>query len=142
MLFRSVEKSENLLPFQFDATDCPDLFPSLVVLASRIIGTSVIKGVSRLHNKESDRSNALLQEFSKLGCKIDIVDDDMIIYGGCQFRSGVVHSHHDHRIAMALAIAGMSAKEIVIEHSDSVAKSFPDFFKILKEAGGNVSLMN
>ena len=70
-----------LKPFHFDATDCPDLFPPLVALASVCHGSSFIKGVSRLAHKESDRALTLQEEFGKLGVDILINGDVMGIKG-------------------------------------------------------------
>ncbi|MDP4797817.1 MAG: 3-phosphoshikimate 1-carboxyvinyltransferase, partial [Crocinitomicaceae bacterium] len=73
---------ENRRAFTFDATDCPDLFPALVVLALGCSGKSTVKGVRRLKNKESDRGTVLQREFNKLGIKIELLDDEMHIFGG------------------------------------------------------------
>src|SRR5688572_30834393 len=68
--------------FEFDATDCPDLFPPLVALAAYCKGQTKIRGVSRLTHKESNRANTLQEEFSKMNVKIDLDDETMIIHGG------------------------------------------------------------
>jgi 3-phosphoshikimate 1-carboxyvinyltransferase len=122
-----------LLPFSFDATDCPDLFPPLVALASYCKGTSIIKGVHRLQHKESDRGKALQEEFAKLGIVIKVENDSMIIEGTGVIKSATVHSHHDHRIAMACAVAALKAEgKVVIESAEAIDKSYPAFLKILK----------
>jgi len=118
-------------PFVFDATECPDLFPPLVALAANASGISRIKGAHRLKHKESDREHALKTEFKKLGIKIETEADFLLVTGG-PILGGNVFSHHDHRIAMALAVAGLNASGPVdIEHPECVAKSYPDFFKDL-----------
>ena len=71
----------GLKSFHFDATECPDLFPPLVALASLCSGSSFIKGVSRLAHKESDRALTLQEEFGKLGVDILINGDVMGIKG-------------------------------------------------------------
>lgn len=130
-------------PFQFDATECPDLFPALVVLAAYAKGISTIKGVNRLEHKESNRSDTLKKEFSKLGVQIIIDNDEMIIYGTGIVNGGIVNSHSDHRITMACAIAALKAEsKIIIQESESINKSYPDFFKHLISLGANVSLTN
>ena len=63
-------ENRSLKPFRFDATDCPDLFPPLVALASGCVGKSEIKGLERLAHKESDRAKALTSEFGKLGISV------------------------------------------------------------------------
>jgi 3-phosphoshikimate 1-carboxyvinyltransferase len=121
-----------LKAFHFNATDCPDLFPPLVALASFCVGKTVIEGVSRLAHKESDRALTLQEEFGKLGVSITLQDDLMIIDGGKGVTGGVVHSRHDHRIAMACAVAALKANGVVeIEDADAINKSYPHFFKDL-----------
>lgn len=127
--------------FDFDATDCPDLFPPLVALASHLPGTSVIRGVHRLKHKESDRSTALQTEFGKLGVPISVVDDMLQIEGVGAIRSGLVDAQGDHRIAMALAVAALGASGPVrISGAESVRKSYPDFWRDLQSLGATVSL--
>lgn len=119
----------GLVPFEFDAMDCPDLFPALVVLAAKCKGTSVLKGVHRLAHKESDRGLALQSEFGKMGVKIELKEDEMRIHGTGEWVGAEVDSHHDHRIAMCLAIAGSGAKgETHITHAEAVSKSYPGFW--------------
>ena len=123
----------NIHPFEFDAENCPDLFPALVVLASKCKGVSTIKGVGRLEHKESNRGIALQSEFGKMGLKIDLNDNDMLIHGTGCLEGAVVSSHHDHRIAMSLAIAGSFANgETIVQNSEAVGKSYPDFWEHLR----------
>jgi 3-phosphoshikimate 1-carboxyvinyltransferase len=129
--------------FDFDATDCPDLFPPLVALAAYCKGKSTIKGVSRLTHKESNRAITLQDEFDIMGVQIDIEDDIMIVHGDGIIKGADVHSHHDHRIAMACAVAALKANDItVIEEAQAVNKSYPDFYEHLKMLGADVSLDN
>jgi 3-phosphoshikimate 1-carboxyvinyltransferase len=130
-----------LKPFQFDATDSPDLFPPLVVLASYCRGVSMIHGISRLTIKESNRAATLQEEFTKLGVRIELVDDAMRIHGGATVRGGITAaSHHDHRIAMALATAAAAAETpVVINDAECISKSYPDFFADLKRMRVSIS---
>lgn len=123
-----VEKND-LKPFEADLTDYPDLFPSLGILAAGIKGTSVLSGVSRLYNKESNRAEALVKELSNVGVDIKILQDKMIIKGKGYINGGVIDSHNDHRIAMMAAIAACIAKNnIVIKNAEATNKSYPNFF--------------
>lgn len=127
--------------FYFDATDCPDLFPPLVALAAYCKGKTTIKGVSRLAHKESNRALTLQDEFDKMGVTIDLEEDLMIVQGGGKVKGADVHSQHDHRIAMACAVAALGAtEETVVEEAQAVSKSYPDFYKDLKKLGAAVSL--
>ena len=129
--------------FEFDATDCPDLFPPLVVLAAYCKGTTTIKGVNRLIHKESNRAISLQEEFGKMGVRIEWNDDEMQIYGGNTIKGAEVHSRHDHRIAMAMAVAALRAdSETTIKDAEAINKSYPDFFWHLKKLGADVTLPN
>jgi len=129
--------------FEFDATDCPDLFPPLVALASYCNGKSKVIGVNRLIHKESNRAITLQDEFDMMGVRIDLEDDVMIIHGGGIVKGADVHSHHDHRIAMACAIAALKANsETVIEEALAVQKSYPYFYADLQSLGALVESNN
>jgi 3-phosphoshikimate 1-carboxyvinyltransferase len=131
--------STSLKAFQFNAMECPDLFPPLVALAACCEGKSVIEGVSRLAHKESDRGLTLQEEFGKMGIQIVLQDNLMIIEGGKGLKGTTVHSRHDHRIAMACAVAALKAdKAVTIEHADAINKSYPDFFDHIRKLGAGV----
>ncbi len=122
-----------LKAFDFDATDCPDLFPPLVCLASYCKGETRIRGAGRLIHKESNRAETLREEFGKLGVSVTVEQDIMVVKGsGC--KGGIVSSHGDHRIAMACAVAAIASENGVdIEGSEAVKKSYPDFFEDLQK---------
>lgn len=121
-----------LKAFEFDATSCPDLFPSLVALAVNCEGVSKITGASRLIHKESNRADALIGEFTKLGAEIGQSGDALVITGS-PILGGEADSWGDHRIAMALALAGIVSKRGVrISRPEAVDKSYPNFYKDLE----------
>ncbi len=129
--FIEVAKNE-LNPIHFDATHCPDLFPPLATLAAHCNGESRILGVSRLRSKESDRAATLKQEFAKLGIRIEIEGELMRIFGG-KVMGAQVHSHGDHRIAMACAVAALAGNgDVDIDGAEAVGKSYPEFFEHLQ----------
>ena len=132
---------ELLKAFEFDATDCPDLFPPLVALAAVCNGVTTLHGVSRLAHKESDRGFTLQTEFAKLGIQIELNQDSMLVYGGTGIHGAEVFSQHDHRIAMACGIAALSADgPITITDAEAVNKSYTDFFMHLQHLGAKVDL--
>jgi len=135
--------SGSLQSFHFDATDCPDLFPPLVALASVCKGTSFIKGVGRLAHKESDRAQTLQEEFRKLGVDILISGDVMGIQGKSMLKAARVHSRHDHRIAMATAVAALRADgPVLIEKAEAINKSYPAFFDDLTKLGASIHTLD
>ena len=126
-----------LSAFEVDAANCPDLFPIVAVLAAFCEGTSRIAGVGRLANKESDRGKAILEMLTKMGVNAKISGDKLIVEGHSLARRSLTHtllrggsytSHHDHRMVMALRVAGIGADSpIEIDDTQCVAKSFPTF---------------
>lgn len=126
-----------LSAFEVDAANCPDLFPIVAVLAAFCEGTSRIAGVGRLANKESDRGKAILEMLTKMGVNAKIAGDKLIVEGHSLARRCLTHtllrggsytSHHDHRMVMALRVAGIGADSpIEIDDTQCVAKSFPTF---------------
>ena len=132
-------KQEPLKAFHFDATDCPDLFPPLVALACYCDGVTEIKGVNRLAHKESDRGITLQSEFGKMGVNIILDGDVMQIQGGSEVKSTQVFSQHDHRIAMASAVAALGANgPITITEAEAINKSYSDFFMDLQQLGAKL----
>ncbi len=127
-----ITEASKLSAFEFDARNSPDLFPPLVCMAAYCKGTSKIKGISRLRHKESNRSEVLKNEFLKLGIKIKNENDFMYITGG-KISGANLFSHNDHRIAMALTVAGLSAEDnIIIKNAECVNKSYPNFYKDIR----------
>ena len=122
-----------LKSFRADATNSPDLFPILAVLASFCEGRSSIKGVGRLAAKESNRAESIFSELSAIGANIQIQGDSMLIEGAA-LSGGEIRSYNDHRIAMSAAIAALFIeKPVYINEIKCINKSFPTFFEVLKE---------
>ena len=131
-----------LTAFSIDASNCPDLFPIVSVLAAFCQGRSRISGVDRLAHKESDRGAAILQMLSQMGVKAEVDGNDMLIEGhslaqrcltGNLLKVGRYTSHHDHRMVMALMVAGLGADgKIEIDDEECVAKSFPGFIDVFE----------
>ena len=126
--------ARDLRAFEFDATNCPDLFPALAALAASAEGVSVIRGTSRLEYKECNRAEAIREEYGRLGIEVDTSEPDTMRIRGGRIRGGTVSSHGDHRMAMSLAVAALrSEAPITIEGSECVAKSYPGFFEDLQQ---------
>lgn len=120
--------------FIYDATDCPDLIPALVLLASGASGESRIGGVSRLRGKECDRASALEEGFSKLGGKVRVEGNELVVQGVESLLGGVdLTAFADHRMAMVFGAAGvLSQRGVKIEGGDAVSKSYPRFWEDLE----------
>ncbi|MGN6509792.1 MAG: 3-phosphoshikimate 1-carboxyvinyltransferase [Chitinophaga sp.] len=135
-VYTIIVQKNGLKAFELDATDCPDLFPPRVALAANCDGVTKIKGVSRLAHKESDRGITLQEEFGKMGIRIDLDGDYMHVHGGTGIKGAAVHSHNDHRIAMACAVAALNASgAVTIENAEAINKSYPEFYDHLELLG-------
>jgi 3-phosphoshikimate 1-carboxyvinyltransferase len=138
-----IKSTQQLKAFDFDATHTPDLFPPLAALASYCKGVSKIKGVKRLFHKESNRAEALIKEFGKVGVPVFVEDEDYLVIKGKQPTGGTFYSHNDHRIAMAGALMALRGENPVsISHAEAVNKSYPAFFKELEKLRAVVEYPN
>ncbi len=135
-----------LSAFNVDASNCPDLFPIVSVLAAFCQGTSRIGGVDRLVHKESDRGRAIVDMLIAMGVPVCIEGNELCVEGqslaqrllcGNLLRGGNYTSLHDHRMVMALKVAALGADSpITIDDEACVAKSFPEFpekFAVMSE---------
>lgn len=133
-----ITKSENK-SFIFDATNCPDLFPILTVLACFSDGKSIIKGVHRLIHKESNRAEALVHELKKLGVEICIENDTIVVSSKLKISTLkankvkiCLNTYQDHRLVMAFSILALNLIDLVsVQQPSSVKKSYPRFFEDL-----------
>jgi 3-phosphoshikimate 1-carboxyvinyltransferase len=126
---KGIHIPEGLVPLAIDE------FPVLFIAAACAEGQTIVTGAEELRVKESDRIQVMADGLKVLGVNVKATDDGMIIQGG-EIGSGMVHSHDDHRIAMAFAMAGLRANgEIHIEDCDNVNTSFPDFAGLAASCG-------
>lgn len=117
-----------------------DEFPIWTVAASQAAGASVVRGATELRVKEVDRIGVLAGELRALGATIDEYPDGMAMHGPRRFNGGTVDSHDDHRLAMALAVAGLAAQgETVVKDAGCAADSFPGFVETMQQLGANMS---
>ena len=131
-----VRSAGDTRPFRVDATMAAqmiDELPVLAVVATQILGTSVIAGAAELRVKESDRLYAMETGLRAMGADITVQEDGWVINGPRDLEGARVDSAGDHRIAMALAVAGMIASgKTEIEGAECVAISYPSFFDHLE----------
>jgi 3-phosphoshikimate 1-carboxyvinyltransferase len=122
----------ELRGIEVDMGDCPDVAPTLAVIASRARGRTVIKNIAHLRIKECDRINAMATELSKLGARVAEKEDALIIEGldpEVPMQGAEIETYNDHRIAMCFGVAGLVVPGIRITNEKCVAKSFPDFWE-------------
>lgn len=132
-----VSKSE-LKGIVVDVGKTPDLVPTLAVLGAASEGTMVINNAEHVRYKETDRLHAITVELKKMGVDITEEKDRLIIKGG-RMKGAEVHGWDDHRIVMALAVAGLVAGETTIDAIESVSISYPGFFEEIKKVGAVIA---
>jgi 3-phosphoshikimate 1-carboxyvinyltransferase len=127
---KGIEIGGDLIPRTIDEV------PILCVAAAVAQGTTVISGAKELRVKESDRIETMAAELRRIGVRLTVTPDGLIIEGsgGRQFRAASCHSHGDHRVAMSMAIAGLYADgKTMIDNPDCIETSFPKFHAKLLE---------
>lgn len=128
----TVSGAGELHGIEVDMGDCPDVAPTLAVVAARARGRTIIKNIAHLRIKECDRIHAMATELNKLGAKVSEKEDALIIEGcakGTAMRGAEIETYNDHRIAMCFGVAGLVVPGIRIINEKCVAKSFPDFWE-------------
>ncbi|MBN1785591.1 MAG: 3-phosphoshikimate 1-carboxyvinyltransferase [Candidatus Methanofastidiosa archaeon] len=136
-----IERSE-LSAREIDCSDIPDLVPILAVACTQAKGISRLINISRLRIKESDRLGSISSELKKMGADITIDKDSLIIKGKTRLRGSVLESHNDHRIAMALTVAALSASgDSKISGMECVKKSYPSFLYDMHAMGADIDVV-
>lgn len=123
--------------------DIPDSLPILSVAACYADGDTKFVDLAHVRVKETDRVAVMEEELRKLGADIETGPDYMIVHGGKGLTGTDVDSHDDHRVAMALTIAGLFSKdEMKVKDVECVSVSFPRFFEMMNSIGGNINLID
>jgi 3-phosphoshikimate 1-carboxyvinyltransferase len=130
---RGVEVSGNLVVRMIDE------FPILAVAATQARGETSVRDARELRVKETDRIASVVAELRALGAPVQEQDDGFVVEGPVSLRGARVYSHGDHRLAMALVIAGLIAEgETIVEGADVIADSFPGFVSLMRELGAEI----
>ena len=133
-----VLESAEKLPFHANLTDCPDLFPVLVILACASKEVCQISGISRLQNKESDRLAVMCEALNAWNIPFEIDGDCISIHGKGKLPKARLKSHYDHRIAMAISIASLiSEAGQEIDDITCLNKSYPGFYQDFQRLSGS-----
>ena len=124
---------KELRGIEVDMGDCPDVAPTLAVVASRAHGRTVIRNIAHLRIKECDRLAVMVRELGKLGARVEERPAEMIIEGlgpdAPPMHGAEIETYSDHRIAMCFAVAGLVVPGVKVLGEGCVAKSFPDFWE-------------
>ena len=118
----------KLRGIEVDMNEMPDCVPTLAVVAAFAEGATAIQNIPQLRYKETNRLAAIATELSKLGAKVEVSEDGMVIYPQ-RLHGATIETYNDHRIAMSFAVAGLQVEGITIKNPGCVAKSFPNFWE-------------
>lgn len=128
----TVTGPQELRGVEVDMGDCPDVAPTLAIVAAHARGRTVIKNIAHLRIKECDRINAVATELAKMGARVEERPDALIIEGmaaGATLHGAEIDTYNDHRIAMCFGVAGLRTPGVKIKNRECVVKSFPDFWE-------------
>lgn len=129
-----INKSQ-LKGYELDLNNTPDAFPAMAVLACYAEGKTIIKNVSHARIKETDRIKVMYKELTKMGANVEELDDGLIIEHS-ELKGAKLKGYNDHRIVMALSLAGMIAKgKTEIDTAEAVNVTFPDYAGLMKKLG-------
>ncbi|MCM8769596.1 MAG: 3-phosphoshikimate 1-carboxyvinyltransferase [Candidatus Omnitrophica bacterium] len=123
-----------------DLNETPDALPALSVLGCLAEGTTILDNVPQARIKETDRIAVMAKELSKLGAKVQEKKDGLIIHQSL-LQGTEVNGHHDHRVVMALSLAGLRARgKTIVRTAEAARITFPDFFDMLTVLGATVEV--
>jgi len=132
----TAEQSE-LEGIDVDASDIPDLVPTIAVLAAVARGKTTIYNAEHLRIKEIDRIEGCYANLRSLGVDVEKRRDGLVIRGG-KVGSGTVNSFGDHRMALAFSLLGL-VTDVTVKNAEIVSVSFPGYFDVLKNLGAKLS---
>ncbi|MCP4715478.1 MAG: 3-phosphoshikimate 1-carboxyvinyltransferase [Deltaproteobacteria bacterium] len=123
-----------------DINATPDALPALAAIGCFSNGTTKLYNVAQARVKETDRITVMANELAKLGGRIDELPDGLIIHHS-RLSGAQVHGHHDHRVVMALSLAGLTAQhKTVIDTAEAIAVTYPHYIKSMQSIGANFKL--
>jgi len=133
-------KASSLHGVEIDMNATPDALPAMAVTAALAEGETRLVNVPQARNKETDRIACMAQELKKMGGRVEELPDGLIVHGGT-LKAAQVNGHSDHRIVMALALAGMALDEpCVIDTAEAMNVTFPSFVDLMRSLGADMTL--
>lgn len=130
----------NLKGCRIDLNATPDALPMMAVVACFAAGTTTLANVAHARIKETDRIATMRQELTRLGAKVTELPDGLVIEGS-KLTGAEVDGHHDHRIAMALAVAGCSIPgQTIVRTAESATITFPTFMDCMRGIGAEIEV--
>ena len=137
-----VDGSGGLSGTELDLNRTPDALPALAVVALAAEGETRLVNVPQARIKETDRIAVMAAELTKLGADVEELVDGLVIRGG-PLAGGSAAGHSDHRVVMALALAGLIATEgVTVDTAEAAAVTWPDFVTAMVGVGADMSLLS
>lgn len=134
----TIEGGSELHGIEIDCSNTPDAVPILAVLGTQAKGKTVLKNVGASRLKETDRTRSISEELTKMGGRLEEKEDTLIIYPS-DLRGAKINGRHDHRIVMAMTVAGLSAEGITeISTAEYCKVSFPNFYEVMVSLGAKI----
>jgi 3-phosphoshikimate 1-carboxyvinyltransferase len=126
---------------ELDLNNTPDALPAISVLGCYAAGKTIIRNVAHARIKETDRIRVMTEVLSGMGAHVEEKEDGMVIeHSG--LNGAHVNGYHDHRVVMALSLAGMIASgRTVIDTAEAVSVTFPDYADIMKKIGAKIEII-
>ena len=133
-------RSSGLHGAELDMNETPDALPAMAVTAAFAEGTTKLLNVPQARSKETDRIACMARELKKMGVEVEELPDGLIIQGG-RPKPAELHGWADHRIVMALSLAGLNCdSQSSIDTAEAISVTFPDYVELMKSIGANMSL--
>jgi 3-phosphoshikimate 1-carboxyvinyltransferase len=134
-------KAATLKGTELDMNKTPDALPAMAVIAAFAEGTTKLLNVPQARNKETDRIKCMAEELKKLNINVEELPDGLII-GSSQPKSAELHGWADHRIVMALSLAGMNLDaQCTIDTAEAISVTFPGYVELMKDLGANMEAL-
>ena len=133
-------KATTLRGAELDMNKTPDALPAMAVTAAFAEGTTRLLNVPQARSKETDRIKCMAEELKKIGVDVEELPDGLIIVGGSP-RSAKLHGWADHRIVMALSLAGLSMNgQCSIDTAEAMSVTFPNYVELMQSIGAKMKL--
>ena len=133
-------KAATLKGTELDMNETPDALPAMAVTAAFAEGTTKLLNVPQARSKETDRIACMAQELKKMGVEVEELPDGLIIRGG-RPKPAELHGWADHRIVMAMSLAGLNLESrSSIDTAEAISVTFPDYVELMTSIGADMSL--
>ena len=134
-------RASTLKPAVIDMNRTPDALPAMAVTAMFAAGKTKLINVAQARNKETDRIKCMAEELKKIGATVEELPDGLIIDKIANLKPANLKGYSDHRIVMALALAGMAIDgKTIIDTAEAINVTFPDYVKLMKTLGAKMEI--